>query len=315
MIEGSEDRAKIVNNFRTSALFVQHQLKDSILHQSMMSGNKLIINDQELIDMEPVEEISPFSFILMSNGVAWDINNLVNYIMHTTYGNNLFDKKTKHVELIGKPIWSDDDMAYLRVLSNSSKDLGSKIKKLLEYIHSKEYLNVFTLRDREEIRRFASIFGALGAWWEYELEKVCPKELYEEWQKKKLNQASSSMPTISDDLHKICVILKGKYLLLYKDYLQEMTVAQKKALVWLNSTLTENYQKEVVQGRSCIMAFSSRLTSIVNKFDLSIKEMDKSNVKEYIIGRLEEKTDTVEKEELLIQMFPSKVEGNKDYET
>jgi hypothetical protein len=332
MIEGynlPEDRVKIINNYRKSKLISYYQIKETILHQSkkslsMMVGtveiNKLIINDLELIDLEPVEEIDSFNFILMSNGVAWDIKNLVNYIMYTTDGKNLYDAKTKHVELIGQPIWSDEDMEYLKMLSNPDEnhESGASIRKLLEYINSEQYRNAFTVNEREEIRRFGSIFGSTGAWWEYELKKVTSTELYNEWLSKKSKQDNSSMPSLSDELYKICVTLKGKYLLLYKDFLGEMTVTKKKALVWLNSNMTESYQKDVIRGQSCIMSFSSRLKSINEKFGLSINEMNKSLVKEYLVIENVDKaqeSDEINKQELLIQMFPSKLTGkNIHYE-
>jgi len=287
-------------------------LKDTIANQcSIFLPNKLTINELELINMDPVEEIDPFFYIIMSNGVAWDMENFLSYIVNTTHGNNMFDAKTKIEELKNQPIWEADDIEYLKQLSTTHGNMGirTKIKRALEYINSEEYRKCFSPEDREEIRRFASIFGSCGAWWDYELKKVSSEKLYNEWQERKLHQTGLSMPGLSDDLYKIAMTLKGKYLLYYKYFTSEMSATKKKALVMLNSNMTENYQQATIKGRNCIMQYSRDLKVIVGKFGLTMEEMNKSLVQDYQIKDAST-ADSYKEKELLeeenrIQMYPS----------
>lgn len=307
-----DDRKMIINNFRFSKEIFPEQLKDTIANQcSIFLPNKLTINQLELIDMDPVEEIDPLNYIIMSNGVAWDMNNFLQYIVDTTHGNNMFDTKTKIEELKNQPIWGADDIEYLKQLSTVHGNLGirTKIKRALEYINSEEHRKCFSPVDREEIRRFASIFGSHGAWWDYELKKVSPEKLYNEWQERKAHQSGTSMPGVSDDLYKIAMTLKGKYLLYYKYFTSEMSATKKKALVMLNSNMTENYQQATIKGKNCIMQYSRDLKVIVGKFGLTTEEMNKSLVQDYQLRDVQPTVSDKEKElleeEIRIQMYPS----------
>jgi hypothetical protein len=319
VVINSSNRTSIIEGFIGARDIYLHQLKDTMLFQlkENAKSEKLIINELELIDMDPVEEIDALEFLVLSNGVAWNINNFIDYIMYTTKGKNEYDDKTKIAELAGKPIWCDNDLLFLKYFRDHAEgSLRRKIDGLINYINSAQYRKYFTEEEIEELRRFTSVFASRGAWWDNELKKVVSKKEWEEWESRKKHMTNTSLPSTSQDLNQIIFTLKARYLLFYKEFYANLTPEKNKALRSLNHQLSDDYQKSVIQGVNCIMTFSSNLKAVIEKLGLTIEEMNEKLVKnlDVVDTRTNDeiditKLDPVKDADLIILRFPSRLEG------
>jgi len=86
--------------------------------------DKLNINTIELISNQPIEQIPAEHFILLSNGIAWDVRNLFEYIQKNE--NNLYHEEASHISQVFQGlIWSDFDLEKFKSYQNAP-DLSKK---------------------------------------------------------------------------------------------------------------------------------------------------------------------------------------------
>lgn len=289
-----------------------HLMKDAMLHQigsNNITGEKLIINEVELIDQDPVDEIEASKFILMRNGVAWDINNLIDYVMYTTKGKNAYDAKTKIESLVGKPIWDYNDLVYMQGLNGHvSNDISRKVIQLVNYINSEQYRSVYTDEEVEEMRRFGSVFAQNGDWYNNEMKKLVPEKQWNTY----LSGRGGGITGMED----IIITLKARYLLFYKEFLAGLSKTKMETMELLNSNMSIGYQKSVITGGSCIVTFSSQLRTIVTKLGVDVNGMNEKLVKnlDVVDTRINEKInetelDPVKDADLILLRFPRRLDG------
>lgn len=305
------NRAEIITNMRQINQIPYQLLKDAMLHQiggNNITGEKLIINEVELIDQDPVDEIEGDKFILMRNGVAWDINNLIDYVMYTTKGKNAYDAKTKIESLVGKPIWDMNDLVYMQGLNGHvSNGISNKVNQLVNYINSEQYRSVYTDEEVEEMRRFGSVFGEAGEWFMNEMKKLIPKS---KWDAYAIGRSNT------DGISNIIITLKARYLLFYKEFLAGLSKTKTDTLMLLNQNMSMEYQKSVITGENCIMTFSSQLRTVVSKLGVDINGMNDKLVKnlDVVDTRINDKIneadlDPVKDADLILLRFPGRLDG------
>jgi len=252
-------------------MHVRPHLIKTLLLKLKQDNSDLIINQDEMITHEPIETIPDNDLVIMTNGVVWDQNNLIGYILHNTKGINKFDQHIPHESLRGQPIWSQRDFEQIfQVRADRHDDISSEYRRLVDYLNFSKYSKNFTAVEKESLRRFTSIFWARGGWWNLEIKKILSPDHLKEWEEVKNRISGSGMPSTSAELGHHLANLKARFLHLYRDFYDGLSKETKEAMVKLHSRLTENYSQLTIDGNECIMCYGQVLAKLLTKLDLDL---------------------------------------------
>lgn len=227
----------------------------------------LALNKTEPIDGDSIDEIVSDNFIFLeqNGGIAWDMENLVNYVIQISKGENKFTTDLKidgGLNLKDKPIWSEYDYKQLK-----KHPLGEKIEIFLDV---SKYAKYFTRMEIEFLNQSASIFWADGDYWDETLEKILTVDELAYWNSIKDRRSRTGMPNMSNmpEVETKLYHLKSRQIYLFRQYYIPLSDEKKKVMEeYTGGAMSVVGTMIAINGRECIMCYGSSLSKSCIRFN------------------------------------------------
>ena len=227
------------------------------LQKSICLYKRLNKNKVELISHLPVNTISNKLFILLDNGIVWNIENLVSYIIKVTNGINEYDSNAKLIDpAFTGEIFSPNDSEKIF----SFQPFGQKLKNFLTVLQvnsniDPQFINL--------IDKVGSILWSRGLHFEERLRNILTQTEYNLWHSSwKFGLRDDAMPSMPSSISTSIEIDKQLFLTdLYRAY-DKLNDAQKKAFSAIYVDKNKSFEKrldQVCRAQFCVMTFGSFL--------------------------------------------------------
>ena len=220
--------------------------------RSIVKHLNLNKNQNELSSHDSIWDIPEDKFMIMHNGIVWNIYNLQQYIKFITMGVNEYDAKIP--SYAGQNIWDTMDLEFIYTNFGSS---GSKIKKYLDHSKLRKLYSEDELKFLEEC---ASIFWARGDPFDQQLLNILDQDEQEEWSDRKSNISDLEMPYLSNRLYQKIDTLKQEQLFKYHKYYADLSDENIELMAKKDYHLGKKVTQKIINGKECIMIYGRSLT-------------------------------------------------------
>jgi len=231
---------------------------------------KMNRNEEDFVTLEDVVDIPDDRFILTSNKIAWDIENLVNYIIKIAKGINKYDEKTPFK---GEEIWTDSDLSAIHNHPAENAD-GKRFGVLLkDYLDLSTVFRDMTKKTIDMVYQVGCVLSASGSAFDNILPSILDQSELQYWERKKNRLVYDSMPNMNSKITKKFEMLKQEKLFELNETFKKLPSSEQKALNELyhmdNSSYYsfEDHLLMILQGRDCIMGYGHLLKKLADKFE------------------------------------------------
>tara|TARA_R100001163_G_C5068512_1_gene209057 strand:- start:3462 stop:6008 length:2547 start_codon:yes stop_codon:yes gene_type:complete len=242
-------------------------------------------NKVELVTGESIENIEADNFIIFSNRIVWDVENLKGYLKHITIGLNRYDNNAKLVDpLFDGVIFEKNDLNFMRMYRKFGYDEEGRFNTsiILNMIDVSNFVKNIDKEDVEFIKKVQSILAAKGKPFHDSLSaELTPKQIsmWLPWLHKK--KYTDSMPIgLPHNIDRM--IEKIKQEALFELAMWWSNLAQIQKNIWQKIGLDKNKLERTILGDNgyddtCVMLLSYHLGTVLIKIYDNTNSLEKGN--------------------------------------
>ena len=225
-----------------------------------MVKEKLIKNEDEMVLYMGPEEIEQEYFILLENGIFWDIRNLDTYLRDTVKGNNKYDSNCEFGDL--DFIWTRND---LEMLSFHSAMTGLPIgQKLVDFLNINSVLAKIPLEVLEAIGYTSNVLSLNHQhFWQLinQATSNYQKEIIAQLQNDQDRSKEQFPRGVPNDISQLVDMVKARGLQVFYSRYMQLSDDLKQAIYNVNSSFTQRYLTELVEGNECMIGGSHNFSN------------------------------------------------------
>jgi len=240
---------------------------DQFLRKTICIHLKLNKNNLELVSHSSINDIPDDLFILLENGIFWNVENLVSYIITTVHGVNNYDQNAKSFDpvLVGQ-IFTKDDLTQIFKFNIHGQKLKTFINMLnVDHDIDSKFMNL--------IHNVGSILWCRGSHFNQYLKQILTDDELRDWNSQWVqNLSDDNMPSnMSVSVSKKIEFLKQTELSTLFNTYKDLSDSQKSAF---NTIYVDQSNKpfdkrldQVCRAQFCAMSFGAFLVETFNCYN------------------------------------------------